>query len=80
MKYFGINTREFIKTNNEGYYYAALFCVSDYIDDDLEPEINYRLDLLLYIDDLCDRIERKPNKELVKEWFNACYTVSVGRV
>lgn len=78
MKYFHINTREFIRTRNKGYYFVALSSVEKYLIDD-EYEIDYRLDLLLHIDDLCKQIMIKPTTELVRDWNNCMCTVMVGK-
>lgn len=80
MKYFKINTNEFLRTRNTGYYFAALRYVEDYIEEDQEPEFLNRLDLDLHIIDVTDRLMLEQNKSLVTEWFNCMFTFYVGRL
>lgn len=81
MKYFSVNTREFLLTRNEGYYFAALKDIEHSIDEDEEFKFVYRVDLLKYItDDILPELEIKQNKELAKKWFNAVNSYYVGTI
>lgn len=81
MKYFSVNTREFLYTRNEGYYFAALKDIDHLIDEDEEFKFVYRVDLLKYIaDDILPELEIKQSKELAKKWFNAVNSYYIGTI